>query len=222
MTPEEIVVAAYGYSKKSQPSRIANEEQELRLLVGRVLQAVFAVAARVNWTYFGNVSTGISYSSGWAWPSDVELVGRIERASDSAEVIPTGIGETDVQPGDPTVYQLGRKYEPGANITTAEDLVLYYSRSPTLPPDFDSTDIDTAFPDQHLPLIILETALYLALKDGRRDEMQALAGMRDAAALAFVQHLEHATVGIPRSHFPQRFQNQELVPLLRVRTTGEE
>lgn len=223
MTCEEIVIAAYGYSKKNQPQRIANEAEELRLLVWRVFQAVFQVAARVNWTYFGKDSGAIAQTTGfWVIPTDLELLGRLELAATGTEVIPVGISERDPEPGDPTAYRLGPNLYPAENVTGTPTLRFLYSRTPVEPVDFDTTDVEAPFPAAHLPLVILETALYMAVKDGRTDEFAWLTTMRDASANAYVQHLQHAAIGIPRTWFPQRFQGEELVPLLRVQSTGEE
>lgn len=225
MTVEEWALRSYGYSKKSQPDRIANEGEELRELAFRVLQAVFQVAARINWTYFGATSGAVaSTSGGWLIPTAAELIGWMSTdgsTDPSSRVFPVGIGEVDPEPGRATVYRLGPRFFPGVNITTAASIHFLYSRTPTEPPD-TTTAIETDYPVSHEDLLILEMAMYLALKDGRHAEMRELEPMRDVAALRFAQHLQHAAVGIPRTWFPQRFQGEEFSPLLRVASTGEE
>jgi uridine phosphorylase len=70
------------------------------------------------------------------------------------------------------------------------------------------------WPDAYHALLDVETAIHLAIKDKRLDEVPVLAGQRDILLRMFVAFLEHSTVGELREYGQiESFSTGTLVPL---------
>ena len=72
-------------------------------------------------------------------------------------------------------------------------------------------DWDEAYND----LLILEVAIYLAMKDGRSEEVQMLKAERNTWAQLFGQFLQHSTANLQRRFGHVKIINVEtLLPML--------
>ena len=222
-TPRDIIVAAYAKSMKNKPGTIATETTELLQLVIRSMRGLYSVAARVNPTFFAEDVDVTLAASAWARPETAESIYRIERvtgttggtgnAGDEVAVVP--FDDKKAEEGMNAVYEFGQKFKSAGNSLdpTGGDLKFYYAKRPTDPADLD-TAIDAQWQESYDELLILETAIYLAMKDTRGEETGNLKGERDVWAQLFIAFLEHSTANM-RARFGHYhlINTKRLIPL---------
>lgn len=217
-TPQTILDGAYAKSQKNKPGAIATESVELLQLVIRATRGLYAFAARINPTFFAE-SAVVAYSApGWARPQNAEAVFRIENPT-PAEVVVVPFDDRRAEAGMPAVYPFGQVYRPasaGAPDPQAGNLTFYYAKRPTDPATLAAT-LDALWTEQFNELLILEVAIYLAIKDGRADELGAYRSDRDRWAMLFGAFLEHETLNMRRRYGQiARFNTQSIVPLMSI------
>lgn len=221
-TPAEIFRGAYGRSKKNQPQEIASEETELLDLLTQALRGLFIFGTRLNPTFFGTEDT-VSISSGaWPLPADVEHLFRVEASGSKVEVVP--FEDRGIAAPEPAVYHLGGELHPAGNDNdpTSGDLLLIYAKQAEAPAGVDA-DLDSFWPEAYDELLELEVAIYLALKDGRNQEVQTLQADRDRWALRFAAHVEHyAPTTTDRFGAGGGIQTESQVPLGDLLAGGSE
>jgi len=222
MTAQEILTAAYAKSLKNQPGRIAAESTELLEVVNRVMRTFFMVGARVN-PFFFMSSAPVTYSSGWARPATAEAVYRIVFTLDlTQEVVVVPFDDLLCESLLPAVYRMGQVYYSAGNSAdpTNESLTFYFSKTPTDVVALNAT-IDPLFPVSYKELPVLETAIYLALKDGRESEVASLTVSRDSWLNLFMAHMEHETMN-ERRRFgaPVPFNTASMVPIASLLAGG--
>lgn len=226
-TPRNLLNAAYSKSTKNAPGDLAAESTELLDVVARALRGLFSVSARVNHTFFGSSTAAVAHDGvGWPRPADAESIFRIEKA-DGTEVVVVPFDDRAAESGKPSVYPFGQKYRlaQGVGLLTTDALTFFYSKRPAKPATLD-TAIDPMWPEQFDELLILEVALYLAVKDvdteGRVAEIQHLMAERDRELNKFIAFLEHETVNIvKRINHANRFNTQSLTPLKSLLAAGK-
>lgn len=218
ITVQQILTGAYGHSTKNTPRRIATEETELFQMVIRATRGLYSFAARVNPIFFATTSTVTGVAGAWTRPVDAESIFRIED-DDDAEVAVVPFDDKTAEPSMPAVYELGQVFRTGGaaiDPAATDDLTFFYSKRPTSPASL-SDSIDASWPEQFNELLMLEVAIYLALKDGRGDELPTLMTARDKEVQLYVAFLEHATVNMRRRWGTiQRFNSPTLVPLMSI------
>ncbi len=192
-TYNTILAAAYSRSSKNIPGKIATDATELLNLMWRALAGIYSFAADVNPTFFG-VKTAVNYNAGWARPAGAEAIWRIETPP-GVEVVVVPIDDKAAEPGKPAVYSFGQVYYGAGNALDpqAGSLYFYYSKQPTVPALLTDA-IDTMWPETYNPLLIDETALWLAIKDGRDEEMGEVKESRDGWLKLFTEFLDHETM----------------------------
>lgn len=206
-TPRDILVAAFGYSSKNKPEQIESRKDELFEVVMRAMRGLYTLAAEINPEFFGKQAVVAFAAGGWTQPADAEAVFYIENAA-SKEVVVVPRAQRDADKARPALYKLGNIYYPAGNTLdpTSGNLTFVYSRRATKP-----ADVDTAFgadwPTDHDGLLITETAMHLALNDGRTAEAQVIQPDRDRAAYRFVARLEHDTLNTVYSYGATRNYN---------------
>jgi hypothetical protein len=214
-TVQDILTGAYGRSTKNVPNLLANEATELLKMVTRALRGLYAYAARVNPTFFAESAAVPFASGGWPRPQTAESIFRLELAS-LQEVVVVPFDDRLAEPAEPAVYEVGQKFFPAtlsAPNPQSGNIIFWYSRTPAVPAGLGST-LDAQWTEQFNDLLMLEVAIYLALKDGRAAELGALQAERDNWIKLFVAFLEHATAN-ERGRFSQvrRFTTKTLVPI---------
>ena len=221
-TPRMILTAAYSKSMKNKPGTIATESTELLQLVIRATRGLYAFAARINPTFFAE-SADVAFSApGWARPQTAESVFRIEALGSTVpataagtEIVVVPFDDRTAESAMPGVYQIGQIYRSAGNAAdpTGGSLRFFYSKRPTDPATLDAT-LDALWVEQFNELLSLEVAIYLATKDERAGELNALIGDRDRWAQMFVAFLEHETANERRrwGHI-RRFNTNTLVPV---------
>ena len=214
-TPEQILAWAYAKSTKNKPGSIASESGELLQVVTRAMRGLFAFAARINPTFFAESAAVAFLSPGWARPQTAEVVFRIEDAT-FVEVAVVPFDQRKAEPGMPAVYSYGQVYRPASAAAPnpqAGSLTFFYAKRPTDPATLQSV-LDPLWTEQFNELLVLEVAIYLALKDGRNEEVPPLKEQRDRWAHLYLAFLEHETVNERRSYgHISRFNTKSLVPL---------
>lgn len=214
-TPQDILNGAYAKSLKNRPGAIASESSELLQLVIRAMRGLYAAAARINPTFFAETAVVAYAAPGWARPQNAEAIFRIEDPA-QAEVVVVPFDDRRAEPGKPAVFTFGQVYRPasaGAPDPQNGNLTFWYAKRPTDPANLAAT-LDAMWTEQFNELLILETAIYLAAKDGRDGEIGQYKGDRDRWANLFFAFLEHETLN-ERRRFGQvaRFNTKSMTPV---------
>lgn len=193
-TYNQILAAAYGRSSKNIPGKIATDATELLNLIWRALAGLYSFAADINPEFFGVTSQVQFANGGWPRPAGAEAVWRIETLA-GLEVVTVRRSDLKAELGMPALYKLGQKWYSAGNPLdpTNADLIFFYSKQPTVPALLTDV-IDATWPETYNPLLIDETALWLAIKDGRQDEVGEIKESRDNWLKLFSAFLDHETM----------------------------
>jgi hypothetical protein len=202
-TVQDVLNQAYAKSLKNQPGLIANEPVELLGQVNRIMRSIYSMAASINPTFFGKTAQMSEASGTWVEPDDSESVYYLTQDSDDAEVIVVPIDEQDAEPGELAVYSLGRVFQASSSNPPAATLNVWYSKK---------ADVETALADQldqswdeaYNELLVLEVAIFLAIKDGRQEEVPGLIQQRNLELRRFQLRLEHHLANIRSRWGPAR------------------
>jgi hypothetical protein len=218
-TVQDILDAAYAKSTKNQPGTIANEAVELLSVVARKLAGLYSFAARIDPTHFAVTANVVGSGSVWIKPEAAEVIFRIEDSADT-EVVVVPIDDRLAADPKPALYEFGQTFiaestqaaPPGATDT----LTFWFSKRPDDPNPNDLTGVlDLSWDEAYNELLILEVALYLALKDGRADEVEMLKQERNTWAALFASHLANRIANLQRRFGHKSFVNVEtLLPML--------
>lgn len=202
-TVQQIIDAAYGTSKRNRPGVIANEEVELLGVVQRELRHLFSEGVKYNrWFYVvRNTVVWDATFAGWAMPTMIESVVRIERTT-GAQVYEVPVDQKTIERGEPCVYFVGQKFYPAGNPLdpSNESLWMYCSKMPASLTLLTSV-LDPMWPEQFNDLLILRVAMYLSIKDGNRgDEVAAFEVQYKVEFDRYVEFLKHATTTLVRAY----------------------
>lgn len=209
-TADELVTAAMGYSTKNRPDQIATKAVELLRIVNRAFMGIYTVAGHVNPEFFAD-ETAVAFAAGppagWTRPALALSVWRIENPA-GVEVKVVDRNDKAAEIGWPAVYMLKKVYRTAGNALdpVAGNLTFCYSLLPTLVAAI-ANPVDANWIEQYNELAILEIAIYLALKDGRLDEVAALKADRDKWAQLFIEYLMMETANTTRRIARQRVVN---------------
>lgn len=215
-TPQDIIDAAYGRSLQNQPGQIATESTELLNLVNRSLRGIYAFAARINPTFFAEKATVAHDGTGWPRPEAAESIFRLEMAADGSEIAVVPYDDKQAEEGMPSVYRFGQTFFTvgGADDPAGtDDIDFFYAKRPQDPGGLNQT-LDPHWAEQFNELLVLEVAIYLAIKDDRGGEMTALVNERNRWARRLAMFLEHETANERRRHSHlRRINTNSLFPI---------
>lgn len=217
-TGQDILNMAIGRSRKNTPSKLATDATELLQLVIRSMRGLYAFAARINPTFFAESASVAFAGAGWAMPETAQSVWRIENPT-GTEVVVVPVDDRAAEPSKPAVYRYGKTYRTAGNALdpVAGNLTFFYARRPTSPANLSPATLDAQWVEDFNELLGLEVAIYLALKDGRANELGPLTGDRDKWALLFANFLEHETTNeVRRFGHITRFNTPSLVPVMSL------
>lgn len=216
-TYQDIIIAAHGYSSKSRPDQIATKATELLALASRAVRGLFAVASRVNPEYWGTTDNVAHDGAGWLRPMNAQTVFGIRRTTDSVDVAIVPENDRAAELAKPAVYFMGRKYRIAASPlgpTVADNLTMYYSRLPAKPVAL-TDPIDAEWEESFDNFLAIEVAIYLALKDGRTDEVETLKPDQQKEAQLFANFMAYASPSTAyRFGQPRRANLPSIMPLL--------
>lgn len=202
----DLITSAFGTSSKNNPGRIASSTPELLRVLNQSLNGCYAIAAHVNYLAFAVKETKTHETLGWPYPECAEAVFRIEMES-GQEVALVPYDQRGTEPGMPAVYFLGLHYVSAGNALDPaddEELTIFYSPVPRNYTDLNSST-DASWRTRHDPLLIADVGMYIARKDGRADDLAAMAADRAAALGKYVAWLEHANVQERRMYATHRY-----------------
>lgn len=189
-SPQDIAVAALGYSTKNKPGFITERSAELFEVTMRAMRRLYLFSTRINPEFFGT-SENVNFSAGgWTRPTSALAIWRIENPGTN-EVIVVPRSQLTADEGRPAVYRLGQRYFSAGNALdpVSGSLTFFYTKKPTTPGAF-ATAFASDWPTDFDGLLIAETALYLARQDGRTDEAATIKSERDEWAVEFANFLE--------------------------------
>lgn len=218
-TVQDILDGAYAKSTKNQPATIATESDELVNLVTRILRGLYAFAAEINPTAFSDTADVVGVGSVWARPEAAEAILRIETAA-NVEVVVVPFDDRLAADPKPSLYEWAGGFTADAAQTNApgatDTLTFWFAKRPDDPSPFTTAGVlDPDWQEDYNELLMLEVAIYLALKDGRFDEVAVLKQDRNAWAQRFASYLQHATANLQRRFGHRRHVNVDsLLPML--------
>lgn len=203
-TVNDLIRAAIATSRHNVRGGTASDE-ELVALIGDLLEGYFGEGALVNRRFFAGRIT-VDYDSslgGWPRPSGATTVVHLvagegmQTATGQAialetEIVDLAFEQRTTELGRPAVYQWGQVWYPAGRGTdpAAGKLVVFAGMRPTLPAATEDT-IDPLWPEAHNPLLKWNLAIYLAQKDGeRQDEVDLFTRLRDEAYGRFIAFLK--------------------------------
>jgi hypothetical protein len=106
-----------------------------------------------------------------------------------------------------TYFGAGNPGDPAAG-----NLTIWHSRLPAAAANVNAS-LDVLWPESHNTLLEMETAIYLAIKDGRGEEVPGLVGQRDQVLRLYLAHLEHETAGEVRRMSRRYAADVSVVPI---------
>jgi hypothetical protein len=212
---ETIIVAALARSAKNRPDYLATKGGELLDHCSRALASCYAVAARVNPTFFAGQSVVVfAPVGGWPRPPEAESVIEIRHSQ---------LGRCDVvafddnaTTGRPRLYELGQVFFSAGGSgqqsgvpdpPQSGTLTFIYSAAPAVLTSLGQT-FSAQWPDRFNQLLVEELAVYLAMKDGRGEEIGELKANRDTWLKLFITFLEHENAATVYRHQPRSFADQ--------------
>lgn len=221
-TPIDILTAAFGRSTKNRPAEIVSQQTALVEVVMRAMRGIYSFAAEINPEFFGRQEAVNFVGGGWARPALAESVFYIENPG-GAEVIVVPRQQRTADLARPALWRLGGMYFSAGNALdpVAETLQFFYSKRAEKPAS-PSTAFDASWPTDFDGLLVDETAIYLAVRDGRLDEASAMLDGRDRNARRFAAFLSHETVNVVYQYGSTRNVNiPHLIKTLLAGVPGE-
>jgi hypothetical protein len=197
----QIIDSAFARSTFNDPGKLATDK-ELVGVIDRYMRRLYADAAKENPEYFGDLATVTPSSGRWMQPASAEVVNRIETMTGTRVAI-TPFADREAEAA-PRVYRYGRFYRTvgGTGDPQATDpLVFFYAighpqLNPDQPPTHAANQLHETFPEQFMDLPVLRVARYLAVKDGRGGEVEAMIGEEGELLEIFYQHLANQDAGM--------------------------
>lgn len=176
MTAAEYIAQAVARSYRNRGEVLADDATELLLQLSLQFRGYFGLAAGLNPAVFGRQAL-LAWDAGngrWNLPADCDTIYLLEQ--NGAEVFLVPFRDRAAEPSEPCVYQLGRAlYKAGQSTDpNSAALTIWYAAVPA-----DFTLVTDSPPAEWVPqydqMVVDELALWLATKDGRADDIAALA-----------------------------------------------
>ena len=196
-TAEAIIAVAYGRSKRADPNRGDTTSEELIVKLNEVIGTYFQEAAKINKAFFGKRVT-VPYDDelyGWARPDlrpRRSRGSRTERARRSPTCRSTTGRRKRARASTGTAASTTGRTRRGS---PAGDLTFFCSRRPVDVAVVED-EIDEAWPHGHEPLLALELAIYMAMKDNRDQDLPALETQRQRQAARFGMFIAHEDMSV--------------------------
>lgn len=225
-TAKDIFRMAYATSKKNEPGRIADESGELLSLLNAKLRSYFADGARTNARFYAKqIAVGFDApNGGWPRPAAAEMIlglkaggamGATPALTSGAEIVDLPFDQLHIEPGRPAVYNFGQRWFTRGTVLDPQSGNLFVLAS--VRPEIAKTindRLDPLWPDACTPLLKWDIAIYLARKDGNRDnEVAAFTAEREGEYGSYLKYLQHETTTEVRSYgFNRPFNNPGVTP----------
>jgi hypothetical protein len=191
-TAQDIFDRAWAYSAANDPGVTATDS-ELLLVLNNRLRRLWRRASKINPAFFGQTEDVAQVGGSWPRPVSAVRVFGVE-LTDGTEVHVVPPIQRKRTALAPRVYRLGNKYftvaeagDPGGGVT----LRFYFSERPTVLAAV-TEDLPDNMPVEVESLLEIYIAEYLALKDKRRGDLDALKEERREMEADFDQQVGEA------------------------------
>lgn len=218
-TVRDVINDAKVLNRRTQENAmISTDAVEIVAAVNRSLYGIYAVGARVNPGYHGDVVTVAEAAGTWTRPANAELVYLI-LDGDGGEVLVADPREPVPDTGYPSLVRWGQAYRrPALEIDPSGDLEFWISRRPM---EAASAAATVDLEDSFRSLLVYDVGAWLARRDERWEELQALSAMLDGALQVYLMSLVHETAGTVRTVGHQgTFDSSSLVDLKTLLLSG--
>lgn len=212
-TVTDIIVASLAKSTKNRANAIATSATELTAAVYRSICGAFSLAASIDPTFFGKSASVGAVSGAWPFPEDAESIFRIESGGVEVALVPQD--DKQAERVRPAIFRVGRSFYGAGNAgdPAAGNLTFWYSKRPAALTALADV-LDAMWLEAYNELLVLDLAIYLAVKDGRDDEAQLLGAERVKWIDLFTAHIMHATVNeVRRFGNVNQFNSNARTPL---------
>lgn len=216
MDAQGYIAAAVARSYRNRGDVLADPTTELLGVLTRLFFGYYAEAADQNPAVFASrVLVPWDTSGYWSAPADQYALYELEMPT-GAKVYVVPFNDTQAEPSEAAVYRLGTKYYPAGNPNDPVNVTLTFTYQP-VPPTFALlTDTPPAdWPAQFDERVIVDLATYLAEKDGRPEDIEAMQGEAQKWKGLFSRWLAIADVNTVR-----RFSIPTQVPTPQVQPVG--
>lgn len=199
MTFQDVFESTISWSLKEAPEGVTVSDAEAVMIINNGCDGLFLFGSRFNPEYFGQVTPVVGVAGVWDHPVNALLLfHRTDSNGDPVRVV-SAMQSSAAHP-EPAVRLLGRSYvanglanDPAGNDT----LNLWSVRAPAVGADLADT-VDELIIDNFRDLLALETAMHLAIKDNRTEEVDRIRPLRDKWALRWGAYVEAYSVGQTR------------------------
>lgn len=193
----DIIVAGMGRSRQNATTDLATYETELLALINRCLLSYFTLAAKLNPEYVGSIEMVAESAATWARPARAEMVWKVTTAAGvTVAVIPPD--DRGMEAGLPAIYRLGRTFFAAGRGNDPTGNLLFYCALRPAPLASTSTALPATWDGTYDELLILDVALYLALKDNRQEELSRLTAEQEKWLALYREFLTHETTAMRR------------------------
>lgn len=189
---------AMARSYRNRGTVLAPDVPELVDALNLIFQERYGQASGLNPAVFLKTAVLAWTGANWVIPADCDTMVKMTKAS-GEEVFVVAIDNLTAEPTEAAVYRQGRAYFPAGNPNDPvnQPLIAYYDQIPAALVD-DTSVPDAAWPQQFDTMIVLDLALWLAMKDGRTDDLQALTPEHGRWDGQYQEWLERESLGLIR------------------------
>ncbi len=214
MDAQGFIAAAVARSFRNMGQPAASSDELLGVL-SRLFHGYYAEAADQNPSLFA-LRASVAWNVGGYWiaPSDQYALYEIQ-APGGEEIVVVPFSDPRAEPSVGAVFRLGLNYYPAGNANDPSNVALTFTYQP-VPPVFATLSAipPTTWPAQFNERVICDLATYLAEKDGRADDIQAMqaeAGKWKRYYLTWLSMADSNTVR--RFSVPQQVPTPQIIPV---------
>lgn len=215
MNAQEYIVAAVARSYRNRGDVLAQPTEELLGVLTRLFFGYYAEAADQNPAVFAKRAL-VPWNTGGYWevPSDQYSLYQMTTPT-GAPVYVVPFDDLKAEPSEAAVYRLASRYFPAGNPNDPVNVTLTFIYQP-VPPVFSSlTDSPpTDWPEQFDERVIVDLATYLAEKDARPEDVQAMKAEAASWTALYARWLGIADVNtVRRFSVPQQVPTPQIQPI---------
>jgi len=175
-TAAEYMAAGISRSYRNRGNVLAQDNTEGLARLSRQFRKYYSAAAGQNASVFGQIAnlTYVPAPPSWVVPADCDTIHWIEQRGVPVYAV-TYDDRREAEPSEACIYRLANRLYPVGNTTDPGQQALVVLYTP-VPPDFTAVG-DTApaaWNSNFDSMVIVDFALFLAKKDGRPEDVQAL------------------------------------------------
>lgn len=198
LTAADYIARAVARSYRNRGEVLAVDAPELLDALTLLFTQRYAQAAGYNPAVFLVQAVMAWDTDGWQIPANCDTVVLLQTPTAQAVNV-VAIDNLAAEPSEPAVYRIGRRYRPAgnANDPTAVALSIWYTQQPVA---FTATgdSPDAAWPQQFDTMIVVDLAVWLAIKDARGDDIAALEPEQARWNAQYVEWLQRESLGLVR------------------------